>query len=252
MRGLLTIVMALVASSSALAEPRSLMKRSVDENTTLEIRYDGEGWRNLRKVTFVTNFDDVELPSDYYFICGTDILLDLADTDPGQALSKGISYNLKTEELILLTPLNDDIRKASLEALTPICNREPDTLALPKYIGLSMSRDQLTYLLPERFSRSGEQVSVWMRTDHFNSEQRKLPWGAEFTVSFRDAERGYAIQKMEINCGTGRYRVMNSVDYRDDGTPVDGTSFATDHGQFSKTVPGSVGEAKVATSCLIR
>jgi hypothetical protein len=248
------LIGALIAvSPAASAEPASLMKRSVAESMTLEIRYDGEGWRNLRKVTFVTGWSGVEIPEDYYFVCGTDTLIELADTDSAKALNKGSKLSLASEEIIGLAPLNDEVRKASLAALANTCKTQPASQLLPKYVGLSMSRSELTYLLPERFSRSGDQVSMWMRTDYLTNEQRQLPWGKEpFTVSFRDDASGYAIQKMEVNCSTGRYRVMNFVAYHNDGTPIDGKSIATDYGTFIETVPGSVGEAQVATGCLIR
>lgn len=254
LRRALIITLAIVAAPlAASAAPGLLLSEQVDDKAKIEIGYLGEGWRNLRKVVVFTTNAGFDTADEYYFACGSSTLISPARIPVKDAtyITAGSTIDLQTDRMLGFLVLTPALRSTVTSALNSACDAPTTRQTPPVDIGLAASKDQVSYLLAERFERSGSSVKMWMRADYIKAGDLNLGWLGE-APPVLDKWRGYVISKLEINCDTGRFRTTNTVAYDTNGEPVTGRSAASEYSAFIETVPGTVGEARVQRACLIR
>ncbi len=105
-------------------------------------------------------------------------------------------------------------------------------------------------MLPTRFSRAKDKVTVWTETKPFITKSGK--WlGEEAEFEIMDTAKGQSVSKLLIDCSSGYIATAARYEYNADGTVKDSNSVPEASLNYRETVPGSVGESWVEFACMI-
>lgn len=226
------------------------------------VEYDGIGWRNLRLITLVTTIDETPIAQQTYIACGSGKLLtpNLYATPKDFEVYPG---KQRTDQLVIfggveqmtsnsfgfdLTKGDDQSFKA---AMAKICNAPAKITDEPDGIYLSGSSDAFSELVPSRFSRAGDRISVWVKDRKYRNASGKA---GSYDRDFRivEIDEGHEITKLEIDCSKQALATSSLTSYDREGRVIDSRSIEASALRLEETVPGSVGESKVEVACLLK
>jgi hypothetical protein len=262
-RLLFAVFAALIAAASAQAQTTIIYDNKVDENLSHTLRYDGEGWRNLRLVWFATRFLSITNWKPAYIVCqGEEVLIPWKTSKPSSDYDV---YPGKTDADLLLEfggtrpaaintfffSADADQESRFLKALASPCQKPPRSKIAPQDIDLSISDDQHFRLVPDRFIRTGDRISAWIEGSYFRrvtGKQFDTDW--EYYVA--DEPRGRSMTRYEIDCKNFRIAASNFVTYDAKGAVKDSEAIDSSLVTLKEAVPGSMGDAWIQTICLVQ
>lgn len=250
---------------SASAQTILLIESQADAGYTQIAKYEGEGWRNLRRIWYATSISaNTDLHWQYfYFVCGTESALlpwSLNTEGPqdyevypnkssdDDFILQGGTRKLSARSFLFVLSAQEEANL--LKATKGTCQKAPTTRIQIDDIDLSISSDQHFRLVPDRFQRKGDRISAWIESIPF--DQREGTFGKiEWTYLVVDPTRGRSMSKVEFDCAAYSLATSSFTDYDNLGNVADSASVDAARLVLKEAVPGSVGDAWLETVCLI-
>jgi hypothetical protein len=259
---LITLAISCVAAPVS-AQTSTIFQHSENENISYTVRYDGEGWKNLRRVWFNTSFFSGEHWQSLYVVCNTDKLIlpwKLAASGPASfdeyagksSDDRVITFGeiVEASASAFVFPIDAPQEARLFKALKVPCQKPAPVRITPADIDLGFSNDQHFKLVPDRFSRSGDRISVWIESSFFKSvdgTKFKTSW----TFNVIDLKRGREMQKQEIDCKNYELAATSHISYDSEGRVLKSQSIDAKNVRLDEAIPGSVGDSWVQGACLV-
>lgn len=234
----------------------------------LSVEYEGEGWRNFRRIQVATEFNGRRGERGWWVACHSDMLIQeqeprIVERDSTRVrgipegttyISTGIFHRGEILDLdpngFRLTRDFDSIQARELiSALRRLCQAgDPSVVIQPEWLVTWESTTAIAFLVPQRFERNGSRVVWWERIqpiERVTAESAGLGSWSSFNASLF-VEDGYSLWRVIGDCDAGTARVVRRVVYSESGAVL---SSQSDDGPLVETVPGSTGENALRIAC---
>jgi hypothetical protein len=234
----------------------------------LSVEYEGEGWRNLRRIQVVTEFNGERGERGWWVACHSDLLIQEQEprfVEPGSNRVRGIPAGatyiptgiVHRGAILELNPggfrLNRDFDRLQARELTSALRRlcqsgGPSVVIEPEWLVTWESTTAIAFLVPQRLERNGSRVVWWERIqpiERVTAESEFLGSWSGFNASLF-LEDSYSLWRVIGDCDAGAARVVRRVVYSESGAVL---SSQSDDGPLEETVPGSTGENALRIAC---
>lgn len=266
MRLLLLLILGVAFTQPSIAQKsKSLWFHQFTDESHVEVTYTGNAWRNLREIRLSSAMATFKYDRVMHYVCGRNVLLspssfqEVDGTDqreyPGkkagdEILSSG--YEQTIDDMFRPGKFGLTVETANklVGAINALCALKGGSVEGPSNLFMSISKSSVTHLLPARFSRVKDKVTLWTESLPFLTKSGK--WlGESMDFEIMDKAKGRTVTKLLIDCSNGHIGTSAFYEYDKDGSVKDSNSISEAAMNYRETVPGSVGESWVAFACMI-
>lgn len=260
------VVVAFMFASDASAQSVVVYTQQMTDKATTSIEYEGEGWRNLRKLYISVRISDAPRPmGHFYVVCGTDKII-----MPHDANGVGTTYNYPgkndDDEYIFFGDARVLVDRISIyvstegaeqqrmrSAVRSACTKDPATRIEPADLPFSTASKEFGTLVASRFSRTKDKVVVWYRTRAFRSVDAAIYDSENYNMklSVIEPEKGTSLSKILVDCSAKTLAQVQWIEYDEAGDVTDSYIMPDESIRYRETVPESVGEHRVDLACMI-